>query len=172
MRKKKSLIISAIALMGAIVLQGQSAKWTYSSNHDGDSVTVTNSQNERTKVRLLWIDAPELSQPMGQASRNHLESILTKRPNNIIVSGDKRDSYQRLLGEIYTSNGRSVNKEMVRAGMAYFYRQYCKAEEGCNYSKWNDLEWEAKKNQRGVWKFNLVKPWEYRRQEREKKQNN
>jgi endonuclease YncB( thermonuclease family) len=76
--------ILAVMIFIEIVIQGestkgQSAKWTYNSNYDGDSVTVTREGEKREKVRLLWIDAPELKQPMGQASRNFLESILTKK---------------------------------------------------------------------------------------------
>lgn len=99
--------------------KGQSAKWTYNSNYDGDSVTVISPENKQRKIRLLQIDAPELKQPMGQASRNFLESILTKKNKNLNIVGEEKDRYGRLLGEIYTSDGKSVNKEMMESEMTF-----------------------------------------------------
>jgi hypothetical protein len=50
--------ILAVIIFIEIVIQGestkgQSAKWTYNSNYDGDSVTVTSPENKQRKIRLL-----------------------------------------------------------------------------------------------------------------------
>ncbi len=40
---------------------------------DGDTITVTNAQQQKVKIRLACIDAPEMSQrPAGPASRKAL----------------------------------------------------------------------------------------------------
>jgi endonuclease YncB( thermonuclease family) len=45
--------------------------------HDGDTIRLTNG-SEELKVRFCGIDAPELKQPMGIASRDYLRSLVNK----------------------------------------------------------------------------------------------
>jgi endonuclease YncB( thermonuclease family) len=40
--------------------------------HDGDTITVLKDGNTQVKVRLNQIDAPEIGQPFGQASKKAL----------------------------------------------------------------------------------------------------
>ena len=40
--------------------------------HDGDSITLLDADNRQHKIRLDGIDAPELGQPFGRASKQHL----------------------------------------------------------------------------------------------------
>ena len=42
------------------------------SIHDGDTLRVRSPKGEVFKVRFACIDAPELKQPLGEESRNHL----------------------------------------------------------------------------------------------------
>ena len=41
--------------------------------HDGDTITILDDQHNKHRIRLFGIDAPELNQPYGQASRKALE---------------------------------------------------------------------------------------------------
>ena len=50
------------------------------SVHDGDTFTGINESNEQVKVRLDAVDAPELSQPYGQASKKALGDKLFGGP--------------------------------------------------------------------------------------------
>ena len=43
---------------------------------DGDTIKVLDSTSIQYKVRLTGIDAPERDQPYGDASREHLASIV------------------------------------------------------------------------------------------------
>ena len=40
--------------------------------HDGDTITLLDVDNRQHKIRLDGIDAPELGQPFGRASKQHL----------------------------------------------------------------------------------------------------
>ena len=40
--------------------------------YDGDTITALTSKKEKIKIRLYGIDAPELKQPFGKASKRHL----------------------------------------------------------------------------------------------------
>ncbi|MFZ8466570.1 thermonuclease family protein, partial [Staphylococcus aureus] len=40
----------------------------------------------------------------------------------------ERDRYGRTVAEVVLPDGRSLNREMVRSGMAWWYRQYAPAD--------------------------------------------
>lgn len=52
--------------------------------HDGDTITMLALDNRPHKIRLDGIDAPELGQPFGRASKQHMAELLAnrKRPAN------------------------------------------------------------------------------------------
>jgi endonuclease YncB( thermonuclease family) len=56
---------------------------------DGDTIKILDSNNVQHKVRLTGIDAPEKAQPFGNASRNHLASIVAGK--NVHVESSKND---------------------------------------------------------------------------------
>ena len=50
--------------------------------HDGDTITALTDDKRQLKVRLHGIDAPELGQPFGQASKRALSSVRWSRVNS------------------------------------------------------------------------------------------
>ncbi len=70
------------------------------------------------RLRLLLIDAPELSQ--GTPGRDAREKLLELMPVGTAVTVETdvrpRDSYDRILGYVYLPDGRMVNEEMARSG--------------------------------------------------------
>lgn len=44
--------------------------------HDGDTLTARLADGQVVKVRLRWIDAPELKQPYGSAARTALAAMV------------------------------------------------------------------------------------------------
>ncbi len=82
---------------------------------DGDSFVCGSTG----RVRLLMIDAPELSQGgEGLRARQALEE-LAPRGTLIRIESDVRatDDYGRVLGYVWLVDGRMLNEEMARAGM-------------------------------------------------------
>src|ERR1035437_7121421 len=61
--------------------------------------------------------------------------------------------------EIILPDGRNLNQETVRAGMAWWYQQYARRE-----TVLRDLEQEARASKRGLWiDPKPVAPWEWRK---------
>ncbi len=68
-----------------------------------------------------------------------------------------RDRYGRTVGEVLLPDGRSLNHELVRVGLAWMYRRYT------NDQSLSDLEEEARVARRGLWADrNPIPPWEWR----------
>lgn len=90
---------------------------------DGDTLWVRPASGARpVKIRLDGVDAPEICQTYGQASRTALQAKLTDQP--VTVSARQRDSYGRLLARVTLdrSGGDDVGAWMVREGHAWSYR--------------------------------------------------
>ena len=128
---------------------------------DGDTMNLRCGA-QLVKVRLYCIDAPEMAQkPWGTRSREHLQSITT--PTVKLVKIDQ-DQYGRTVGEIYTTDAepRLLNLEMVEAGQAAVYEQYCDS------PRYPSAEREARAAKRGIWsrRGEHQRPWDYRRRSR------
>jgi micrococcal nuclease len=70
------------------------------------------------------------------------------------------DRYGRSVA-IILINGKSLNEELVKAGYAWVYPQYCK-----KYicQKWYQYEAEARSQKIGLWRhLNPIPPWDFRR---------
>jgi micrococcal nuclease len=87
---------------------------------DGDSVWVRPvSGGPPRQVRLRGIDAPEICQAYGAASREALVSRVLHR--RVQVNSRARDGYQRVLGHL-SLDGQDVGAWMVGKGHAWSYR--------------------------------------------------
>jgi endonuclease YncB( thermonuclease family) len=73
---------------------------------------------QKLKVRLADIDAPEKDQPFGQQSRDSLLEMVGKK--QVQIDSRAVDQYGRTVGLI-TLDGRNVNQEQVKRGMAWAY---------------------------------------------------
>ncbi|MGL5032806.1 MAG: thermonuclease family protein [Microcystaceae cyanobacterium] len=163
----KTITVMAIALLTIQTTTAQTVTYKTGWVTDGDTVTLKDNYGE-IKTRLAWIDTPEYDQELGEASKWYLINLLKANGNQVTAIGFGNDSYQRLLAELYDRNGKSINLQMVRSGMAFFYRKYCT--KGCDKEAYNQAELEAKQNHRGVWNSDDVAPWVWRREKREKAQ--
>ena len=61
--------------------------------HDGDSIHITPKGKKRVIIRLAGIDAPEIKQPFGIASRDKLRSMILNRTAK--AKCHKVDRYKR-----------------------------------------------------------------------------
>lgn len=116
----------------------------------------------REIIRLYGIDAPEVDQPLGEEASDFLRTRLGV-PIYARVKG--YDRYDRLVAWLYQRDNRSrkwkcLNVELVRAGLAYAYRDY-----GGRQRHIIAAEREAKDARRGLWTagaFGDEKPWDNR----------
>ena len=129
--------------------------------HDGDTITVLDADKRQHKIRLAGIDAPETKQAYGNRSKQHLSDLVFNK--SVEVHWGKRDRYGRMVGVVIVS-GRDVNLEQVRAGMAWWYRQYAKEQTSDNQRLYEAIEKEAKTAGLGLWAdMAPAPPWEWRR---------
>ena len=133
---------------------------------DGDTITVTQNGFKST-IRLVGIDAPEKSrkkhepgQPFSQASTKYLASMVLNKNVDIVPYGN--DRYGRTLGVVYV-DGKNVNLEMVKAGLAEVYRG--KPASGFDNDPYDKAENEARSAGKGMWSLGdkYISPKEWRK---------
>lgn len=124
---------------------------------DGDTIRVMHSGRE-TKVRLFGIDCPERDQAFGDKARRFSAKMVFGKV--VEVEQVDRDVYGRSIAWV-SVDGKSLNKELLRAGLAWWYRYYAE-----NEHELERLEAEARQKKIGLWSWrNPIPPWEFRRKE-------
>ena len=101
---------------------------------DGDSIKIKrNGAAER--IRLWGIDCPDAKQPFGTRAKQFTGDLAF----GLVVTVKVRDidRYKRTVAEIILPDGRNLNRELVRAGLAWWYQ--------------HELEHGARNWKRGLW---------------------
>jgi endonuclease YncB( thermonuclease family) len=117
--------ISRLFLLAAILITGNVfaappfvGKVSYVT--DGDTLWVRpDAGGPPRKMRMQGIDAPEICQPGGEASRAMLMQHALNKRVEVTVKG--HDVYGRGLARIRL-DGKDLGAHMVRAGQAWSYR--------------------------------------------------
>lgn len=126
--------------------------------NDGDTLEMIQN-GKKIRVRLAYIDSPEKGQAFGNKSRQYLADLCFGKIVQLQHEG--LDQYKRILGIVYLEDGTNINKEMIKAGMAWCYTQYAKD------STYAQLQHDAQKKKIGLWvDKHAVAPWEYRKLKR------
>ena len=159
---KALVLIVAIFIFPVIVLAGQ---FKCTRVTDGDTITVV-TDGQKVTIRLVGIDAPEKSrkkhdpgQPFSQTSTKHLAGLVLNKHVDIVSYGT--DRYGRTLGVVYV-DGKDVNLEMVRAGLAEVYRG--RPAKGFDNEPYQKAEDAARRAGVGMWSLGdkYVSPREWR----------
>lgn len=121
--------------------------------YDGDTITALTSQKEKIKIRLYGIDAPELKQPFGKASKRHLIDLISNKSLNINEKG--KDKYGRTLAVLYNGD-QDINAQMVIDGYAWAYDKFSK--------DYVAFQQNAQLLQKGLWiDKDVVRPSDFRK---------
>lgn len=121
---------------------------------DGDTISVLHD-GKAEKIRLNGIDCPESHQDFGQRAKQFTSDLAFNKTVTIEVSD--HDKYGRTVGDVILPDGRNLNRELVRAGFAWWYKKYSKDQ------SLGELEAEARAAKRGLWQnFAPVAPWDFR----------
>jgi len=115
---------------------------------DGDTITLLDADSRQHKVRLDGIDAPELGQPFGRASKQHLAELLASR--EAVAECSKTDRYGRKVCRVMVG-GTDTGLEQIRAGMAWYFRRYADELPPDRRQHYADGEAQAKDARRGLW---------------------
>jgi micrococcal nuclease len=91
---------------------------------DGDTIEIL-YDGKPLIVRLAHVDCPEIkrNQPFGKAAKQ-FTSDLCFGDIVTVENENKFDRYDRLIGVIINSKCDTVNLELVKAGLAWHYKQY------------------------------------------------
>jgi len=149
----KTLLCIATAALGLAIAFADETKTSTSvvekrhavatSVYDGDSVTLRfEGEDAKIKTRLYGIDAPEQQQDYGKTASARLRELINQKPLEVVVKG--LDNKKRPLVVIYC-NGKDINLEMIREGMAWHYDRYD------NTPEYEATHKEAKEHKRGLW---------------------
>lgn len=122
---------------------------------DGDTIDVLHDGRPE-KLRFNGIDCPELGQEYGSRAKNFTSELVFGRDVRVIVEG--RDAYGRTLAQVVTPDGRVLNRELVRVGLAWWY--YSFAPMNRDLAK---LQADAKAAKVGLWSgVQPMAPWFFR----------
>lgn len=127
---------------------------------DGDTITILTSGGKE-KIRFAQIDTPEIShfgsptQPFGKEAGAALRQMV--KGKNVRVEVEAVDQYGRNVGTVYVG-GLNVNRELVKNGFAWVYRQYAHDPELL------ELEKAARSKRIGLWMLdNPIYPPDFRK---------
>lgn len=124
---------------------------------DGDTIQVMHN-GKAEKIRLYGIDCPESHQDFGGKAKQFTGAMAFGKI--VDVKTMDTDRYGRTVGLVHV-NGKILNEELIKAGLAWHYTRYCK-EPFC--SKWQIYQEEAKSKKIGLWSMREpIPPWDFRR---------
>ena len=121
---------------------------------DGQSVTVQ-KEGRSSRIRLCGLEAPRPGQEYAGQSKAFLAGLAFGR--EVTVKPRERGADGRLAAVVQLKDGRNVNQEVVRAGMAWAAR--APAADPALV----EIEADARGDRRGLWREeNPVAPWDFR----------
>ena len=123
---------------------------------DGDTVEL----QDGVKVRFIGINAPEKMKKVGEKwifspeplsleSKRYTEKLIDKERIKLEFDKDKIDEYGRMLAYVFLEDGKMINAELIRKGLATVYTFYPNIK---YLDKFLYLQNEAIKSERGLWK--------------------
>lgn len=144
------IFLSFILLSSSEIITGKVVKVS-----DGDTITILTEKNEQVRIRFSGVDCPEKSQEFGQKAKEFTANLCAGKQVKVI--SQSKDRYGRVLGVVMV-DGVNVNKELLKEGLAWHYKQYDKSKEFAN------LESQARRKKIGLWaEKNPIAPWEFRK---------
>jgi len=118
---------------------------------DGDTLYIKGTSSEKTRVRLIGVDAPEMDPPShwGDRATAYTRGRLAGKQVTVKLDGTQsRDHYGRLLAYLYVTDSDNFNFDLIRDGQAYADRRHGHSLR----SQFEIAETESRKKGRGLWK--------------------
>ncbi len=150
---KFSLFLAAISFY-LWLSPSSAASFLVTKVYDGDTVRVE-FNGAVLYIMLLGIDAPELaggpghpSQPFAQKAKEALEDMILNKEVEIHGYGKAPSPDDKILGVVFC-NGRNINLEMVRMGLAEVYQEALP--EGFDITLFLKAQTQAKAKKEGMW---------------------
>lgn len=151
---------SSLLLLSLIAFTGKQAfanefNATVTGVTDGDSLTIK-AKNTEAKVILFGIDCPERNQEFGKEARQYTNEMCYGKTVKLLAKGT--DSHKRIIAEVFLPDGTSLNRELVKKGLAWWSDKYAP-----NDAELKTLHTTAKTSHTGLWaSARPIPPWIFR----------
>ncbi len=132
--------------------------FTVGSVIDGDTIDINIADNgyERTRIRLLGIDAPETHSDQygvmyfGPEAAEFVKQIALGKSVTVYLDeiSDTRGKYGRLLAYVQLPDGRFLNEVILTEGFAYADLRFRHS----LYNAYQQYQASARSTQKGLWK--------------------
>jgi hypothetical protein len=143
----------SLALILKILILTQTLSSEVVGIMDGDTIElrmVSNNTKAKTRmgknlrIRLAHVDCPERGRPFYQNAKKFTSDKCFKKTVKVIHNNEY-DRYGRLIGEIILPDGKNLNQELIKSGLAIHYKKYS--------SSWSyaQLEIKARVKKMGIW---------------------
>ncbi len=156
--KHRNLSLVIVILVTFLVLPSYAAEFTGQviGIVDGDTIDVLHN-GKAERIRLYGIDCPEKKQPYGKKAKWFTSDLVFRKTVTVIIKD--HDRYGRTIGEVILPNGNSLNRELVKAGYAWWYRNYAPKD-----IELMILQKTSRKLNAGLWAdAEPIAPWAFRR---------
>lgn len=156
---KKIWFVLALALISSLVVEQEAQAERYKVRvltvYDGDTLLVDHS-GKREKIILYGIDCPESAQDSGPQAKQFTEDCCAHKDVTVETKG--RDKFNRVVAEIYLSDGADLNHELVKRGLAWWSDKFAPGD-----TVLQTLQAEAKGGSTGLWVApHPIPPWLFR----------
>ena len=125
--------------------------------YDGDTLKLASGE----KIRLIGINTPEMNydtgspEPYAKKAKQLLEKLALKKRIGIKYGRDKKDRYKRRLAHAFLLNGKNLQYEILKAGLAF---NISIPPNLWNHNCYKNAQKQADRNQLGIWKSPYYKP--------------
>lgn len=148
------LVTATAAARAPSAARGKTLRGVVIKVRDGDSM-VLRIGNANVGVRVFGVDCPERGQPFAARAKSFTSGLVGNAEVSVLVHDV--DRYGRFVGDVRLAGGRSLAHELLREGLAWYYRRYAHDPE------LERLESDARTARRGLWSDpRPVPPWKFR----------
>jgi micrococcal nuclease len=127
---------------------------------DGDSILILTPDNKQVEIKLFGIDCPEENQPFGEDAKQYTSQQCMGKIILYRIVGI--DIYERMIATVFLEDGRELNLELLKAGLAWHYNRYS------NSQAYTEAESQARKAGIGLWADeNPTPPWEWQQKKQD-----
>jgi endonuclease YncB( thermonuclease family) len=131
--------------------------------HDGDRLTVLLLSNTQIKIRVAFLDAPELGQPFGYRAKQAMSDLVFGK--SVLFYPHAIDRYGRTVAQVVV-DGTDAGRELLGQGLCWIYSRYIEEARPEIQASYRQAEAEARAHRRGLWSDTRepVPPWKWRRE--------
>jgi endonuclease YncB( thermonuclease family) len=125
---------------------------------DGDTLMLADTSKQVQTIRLLGIDAPEITQDFGRKAKTALSALAF---NQQAIADCKIENRIKLC--VVVVGAHDIGLEQIRNGMAWWYKQHSAQQSAKERADYEQAEFTAKIHRLGLWNSkNPAPPWDWR----------